>query len=390
MQETTDKPNIFNYATKELSQDAVICWLIEWSSYEGQEYEKLRECGQEFVKALFAKHGTEVPENCEKPQIWQQNEGIDVLARIGDYVLLIEDKTGTGDHSNQLDCYYKLVRCGKTAAGKVPNEENIIPIYLKTETQSLHDKLRIESSTEYKVFERTDFLNVIEPYREAHPIISDFYDYLKPKEAATNSWEGWQKIGNEIEGINYQSCQGFFRKLESQLYVLNSDSGLVGFDKKDSAETAPNTGQKDLPWGWDWVNNPSGGFLGFWWYFRTIVSCNQNVKIYLQLEIKPKEPETKKPGSEKLCFKVGVKTSDKSLLDEIKWDCHDRILNAGNNLLCKPDVMRIGGTMTVAQWGKDGQNPWLAFNPNGVLDIQNTVNNLVKAQSILDEVVVNK
>ena len=60
MYETIDKPNIFKYATKELSQDAVICWLIEWSSYEGQGHEKLRECGQQFVKALFAKGCTTI------------------------------------------------------------------------------------------------------------------------------------------------------------------------------------------------------------------------------------------------------------------------------------------------------------------------------------------
>ena len=37
MSEDKNKPNIFKYATKELSQDAVICWLIEWSSYDGQQ-----------------------------------------------------------------------------------------------------------------------------------------------------------------------------------------------------------------------------------------------------------------------------------------------------------------------------------------------------------------
>ena len=46
MCEATDKPNIFRYATKELSQDAVICWLIEWAYHDDPEYEQLRKCGQ--------------------------------------------------------------------------------------------------------------------------------------------------------------------------------------------------------------------------------------------------------------------------------------------------------------------------------------------------------
>lgn len=27
------KPNIFNFATSELSQDAFICWIISWFDY---------------------------------------------------------------------------------------------------------------------------------------------------------------------------------------------------------------------------------------------------------------------------------------------------------------------------------------------------------------------
>ena len=75
----------------------------------------------------------------------------------------------------------------------------------------------------------------------------------------------------------------------------------------------------------------------------------------------------------------------------IKHDCHGRILNAGNGLLRKPDRLRTGKTMTVAQWDvqySDGrkQNPCLVFNSNGGPDIQATVKNLMKAQGVLDNV----
>jgi hypothetical protein len=29
-----NKPNIFNYATSELSQDAIICYILEWAKIE--------------------------------------------------------------------------------------------------------------------------------------------------------------------------------------------------------------------------------------------------------------------------------------------------------------------------------------------------------------------
>ena len=43
-------PNIFRYATKELSQDALICWLVACAKEADGE---LRECGLAFVEALM-------------------------------------------------------------------------------------------------------------------------------------------------------------------------------------------------------------------------------------------------------------------------------------------------------------------------------------------------
>ena len=361
--------NLFNYGYKELTQDAFICWLIKWAYYDGAGYEKLKKCGQDFVKALFDKHKKSVPHNPDnKPEIWQQDNKIDVLVRIGDYVLLIEDKTGTGDHSNQLDCYYKLVRCGKTAAGKVPNEENIIPIYLKTETQSLHDKLRIESSTEYKVFERTDFLDVIKPHSNAHPIISDFYSHLEYKEKDTESYKIWGKE-------SFRSWSGFFRKLENHLVVLDGDNRKVGFDNESTSIKHSLRNDLHEQWGWGWVNNPSGGFYGLWWYGKKVKSCGHCVELYLQLEVMSNKPEDRK-----LCFKVDMKKDYEDKWGEIKWDCHRVLKAAGGTLVRKPKRMGHGQTVTIAEW----TNPWLVFNPNGGPDIPETVNNLVKAQSILD------
>ena len=52
------KLNLFNYATKELSQDAITCWLIEWAGaqVENESEQKLRKVGHAFVDALLTKH----------------------------------------------------------------------------------------------------------------------------------------------------------------------------------------------------------------------------------------------------------------------------------------------------------------------------------------------
>ena len=120
-------------------------------------------------------------------------------------MLLIEDKTGTTEHGIQLKMYYAKVIQGKTEANKV-GRENILPIFLKTGNQSLYNHMRIENSTSfeidlesrkisskpYKVFDRGDFLKVVEPYNTAYPILNDFTDYLKSWERDTQRFEDWQ------------------------------------------------------------------------------------------------------------------------------------------------------------------------------------------------------
>lgn len=368
--------NLFYYAYKELSQDAIICWLIKWAYYDGPGYEQLRECGKKFLEALFAKHKKKVPESISNPELWLQNNRIDVLARIGDYILLIEDKTGTKDHSNQLEKYYKKVLGGKTSASKVPVEEEfIIPIYLKTEPQSLFDQLRIENLTTYKVFDRKDFLNVMEHYSTAHPLLNDYRNYLKYVDNDTHSYKKWRDGENGKE--SYRSLQGFFRELENHLVVSDWSNDLVGFNNTQSKKNSllgnywKSNWPKNNPWGWNWVPNPSGGFAGFWWYSNTVKSCGHDVSLYLQLELKPDHRDARK-----LCFKVYM---DKPDID-IKWNCHERIIKVGGDLVRKPDRIGHGRTVTIAEWKK----PWLVFKPNCGPDIQKTVNNLMEAQSVLD------
>lgn len=45
------KPNLFDYATSELSQDAFLSWIINWADkkYEGQS---MNECGRRVVERL--------------------------------------------------------------------------------------------------------------------------------------------------------------------------------------------------------------------------------------------------------------------------------------------------------------------------------------------------
>ncbi len=57
-----NKPNLFSYATSELSQDAFLCWLMNWASHEFSEINPpLHDIGKKFIDAIFRKHGQSCP-----------------------------------------------------------------------------------------------------------------------------------------------------------------------------------------------------------------------------------------------------------------------------------------------------------------------------------------
>ena len=44
----SEKPNLFEYATSELSQDAFICWLLAWIEYPQEPH--LYQCAKDLIK----------------------------------------------------------------------------------------------------------------------------------------------------------------------------------------------------------------------------------------------------------------------------------------------------------------------------------------------------
>ena len=341
------KPNLFNYATKELSQDAMICWLIKWADDRYVDADRaLNSCGRKFVRALLREHGAmSLPESIET-KIYRQDKGIDVLARVSpDHVLLIEDKTGTKDHSGQLKRYYKRVIEGRSRLGAV-SEQNLYPIYLKTGNQSQRKDRRIEEATEgfyrpYRVFNRIEFLDVLRSYKGDHQALIDYRDYLERWEVSTNAFRDW--INDEQPNWSWKSWEGFYRYLEDEL-----DTGK-----------------------WSYVANRSGGFLGFSWKYIQVEEDDWP-KIYLQLEADLKNKR------HVLCFKVGSGSKENARQRELKWYWHKLIREAGDGLVVRPRVMRGGWTMTVGHWEGD----WLAF-ANGKINLAGTVANLRTAEDIL-------
>ena len=134
-----NRPNIFKYATKELSQDAMICWFLECLNSEDEEY---RQLGLNFVRFIFNDNEIKVAKLFNNSFPKTQHEKIDVYAEIliNNNILhpvIFEDKTNTYLHNDQMYKYIEKInnetndKKRKNFFGEV-ELSNILYIYFKT------------------------------------------------------------------------------------------------------------------------------------------------------------------------------------------------------------------------------------------------------------------
>ena len=332
-------PNLFKWATKELSQDALICWLIEWAGHDTDG--EMHALGRSFVEALISHRRDTGPVDVPAGatiEICRQDHGIDVLARINKrHVLLIEDKTDSHPHGDQLARYAKHVLSGASRLGDV-RVSDLYAIYFKTGNQSLAAERRIEAESGYRVFNRLDFLAVLERYPGSNSIVLDYRAHLRDLEKRTQAFREWTDDGSDGD---WAAWEGLFRELEERLFRASSPTTLE----------------------WGYVPNPSGGFLGFSWRPEGV---DPDGPAYLQLEW----------GH--LCFKVRVASASADEQNALKWEWHEKITSQDKRIV-KPSRMRRGRTMTVAVH-EDGA---LCYADDGRLDLDRTVERLRECEEIL-------
>ena len=102
--------NIFNFATNELSQDAFICWCLNWINMPVRDDNASgRQFGAQFLSRLL--NGAYDVSKVNRVYIFRQLLNIDVLVLVPELqvALIIEDKTSSQEHGNQINRYKYLL-----------------------------------------------------------------------------------------------------------------------------------------------------------------------------------------------------------------------------------------------------------------------------------------
>jgi hypothetical protein len=320
------KPNLFKYATSELSQDAFLCWFLEWADPKHGVENPLHKAAHNFIFKL----SDGKIQSVEKLEILRQYKKIDILVKINDTdILLIEDKVHALERKNQLKDYKGLIETDFL-------DKSLTAIYLKTGDQSGFSAANLAG---FKVFLRRDLLNVLDYAIEIgvkNDILNDFRDKLHSYESDVQSYKTLK-----LDDWIYESWIGFYNELSDLL--------------KDG--------------GWGHVNQVNGGFLCFTWNSNFKKTELFDFEYYPQLE------------QHRLRIKIIPYPFEKAneIRDYFRNILFEKASEFGINIHRNG---RIGKTMTVAECSDE----YRKTDKNGLIDMQATVEYLKKIGQMINNI----
>lgn len=317
-------PNIFSFATSELSQDAMFAYLMQWSDPSYKDKDKdMYTVANIFMKMLLGGEQYEI----NTIKVGKQWQNIDLWAEINDDTfLIIEDKTNTSIHDDQLERYKETVE--KEYKGK---REKLYYVYIKTGNEPISVLKEIEKQG-YKTVSRKDILDCLNQYKGNNSLLLNYKKHLEKIEEETQSF---RKL--PVSEWGWYAWQGFYNELDSRLSLTS----------------------------WNYVSNPAGGFLGAWWHFTRF---DEEGKMYLQFE------------EQKLCFKIYYEGERER--SKVRTEMHERLLSIAkekNHLeISRPARFGAGFYMTIAI-----VDPVYMFG-NSIVDIDLLIEKLLTYQELID------
>ena len=255
--ERKEENNMFKFATKELTQDGFLCYLVNNCNIKTED----QKVGKKFIELLANKIGDNklkkyIVENDYNVEIRHQYKGIDVLLKIGDFYIIIEDKIDTIEHDDQINRYiYSLLNGGITETGKY----KIFTCYYK-----IYDEFKVEEKNVNCIITRKDMLQFLKKIENRDLYMEDYYQYLKEIEEYS--------ILRDIKAKDiYNLKSDTLNKIGTAIYT----SSYKDLEKKE----------KDII-GWNYADNKAGGT---WWYaskkFKNVINKDFD-GIYAELNLK--------------------------------------------------------------------------------------------------------
>ena len=173
--------NIFEFATSELSQDAVICWCINWLNYSDSS---LHQLAVDFIKLIYPDFDESIDDEVVILRQFYKTDILAYLKRTG-IAIIIEDKVYTSEHDDQIERYKNAIstlsesELREIGIGRV-DQDTIYTVYLKTGEYYDDDKMVAVDCC----IQREHILALLDKYKNDNLILSYYYEYLQ----GINEW----------------------------------------------------------------------------------------------------------------------------------------------------------------------------------------------------------
>jgi len=353
---TVAPPNLYSFATGELSQDATLAYLLSWAHPDYRDsHPDMHRLGEALLRAFVSSSAKSQggPDPLQGKQISALKVGVqwnrvDVWAEINDdLLLLIEDKTHACEHSEQIARYVALAEAHYRKEGAHPRR--VLAVYCKTGNES-HANLKAKKGC--GVFTRGDLLAVLSACpAPGNTIVRDFHQHLQELDDDTESFRH-----RPYAKWSWNATRGFCLALERAWAAEGWDSGL----------------------NWGDVSNARGGFTGLWWGFTR--APHFGCDVYLQIEMEEHANTLRlrlcnadsgevAAATVKAVFKAAAALTREPPYDRI------RFTSAGGK--------KGGKTTAVSALSFDGRDGYFALDSDGKLDFKETLWRLNLATRLL-------
>ncbi|MBF1083939.1 MAG: hypothetical protein HXL43_06315 [Solobacterium sp.] len=246
--------NLFSFATSELSQDAFFCWSLNWLAVKEDTDNPYYKYGKAMLDLFLGENKKDI---YKEVKVLKQFNRIDVLVLFKDnqdnqYALIIEDKTNTSEHNEQIENYKNqlndaLSKDENIGYKNLPGNQ-IYTAYVKTGimyTDDLDMKNKVNTTINLdKLFKFLDLFHELSNQTIStinSNIYLDYYEYLHGINDFQNEIINNFKKNQYVE--NYESThtelgyKNIFQDPYAQYYFLKKI--FVECDKNRNSSESP-------------------------------------------------------------------------------------------------------------------------------------------------------
>ncbi len=346
------KPNIFMCGTKELTQDAMFAYVAKWANSEYSDCKEYKDA-QMFLKAILKEAGANYTKKIKTATPYTQWQHIDLLIEINDDLLLvIENKTSTGQHDNQLERYKDAVEYEYGEVEKSVRSKRFF-VYIKSEIEcSTYTKEVADAGYTYIGFET--LWDIVKKFSCDNLVFQEYRTFLEQEDRLYKQWEKKAVFQEDELNFTYHDIYGLYRKLE--------------LDKLSTE--------------WGYTSNPAGG--DYWcevspWYTHP----NPKIEYCLSLVCRVQE---KDKG-----MRLLVKTYD--CTTDMRYQLLEKLQELGEDYgfanIDKAGKFQPGENTTTAWIYYDGDNS-MPLKSNGCLDYEALVKQIKNAKKLLAKIETTK